>query len=712
MSELRRVSVRSELRVGDAPALSAWLFAFGPGRGWLYLRESDAVAARDGVAEAADVAFRIADGHGDGWTEVSDLRLGAAHGGGDNVLRTVLVALAGDSSRSAPDAPALRPVVVAVDHENALAICRSLPALRGAEVVHVGDMPDWEAPGALLLGCAPEREPDVEAARASIRRLPRMRAVLFAKSGAASERWSGLVGSGEVFFASSGWPEPSRLAPLVLAALENSVARHAFRELVRPPPETDDGFPAFAWYDPTLLRERRAVQEALRDLAARAQRRIPEITATVYAYDDWAEVLLGPHLLQQEDVVDSAAQGHVAFSARTGTTVLERAVADSALFDAETDLAAESGGELLVVPIRDAAGTVFGVLACYPGDDHGHLRPELRLPAQRFASTCAAPLAALRESDRREDDAGADPSVFRAEAIEEQHRSESSSAILNVSERWGSWIVGAMAALLLAFAAFLVFGTATEYAEGAAVVHSRGRVPVIANEGGTVATIHIAPQTEVAPGDVIGTLYDHAELAQVQRLEHEYEDALVRLLRNPEDPTAGSGLAALRGASEQAWADLEERQLIVLVGGMLTDVRVRPGTLVNPGQTVATVRGARAGFEIVAAVPGNFRPLLASGIPVVAELERFPGSRFHLEAREISPEVISAEEARALMGQLLPTGTEDGALALVYADLPEVLVSSTGAEHPLYDGMRGSVRIPVREERFIVTLWPALAKGR
>lgn len=712
MSDLRWVSARAELQVGGAPARPAWLFAVGSGRGWLYMRETDAVAGRDGATEAAEIAFRLAEGDSGEWTGIVDLRLGAARGGGENALRRVLITLAAESRWSVSDGAALRPAVVAVDHEDALGICRPLPALRGAEVVHLGDVRDPGTVGALLLGCAPDREPDVEAARAAIQRFPGMRAVLFAKSGAASERWSELVGSGDVFFACGGWPGPDRLVPLVLAALEDAVARQVFRALVRPPPETGDGLPASAWYDPALLRERRAVQEALRDLAARAQRRIPEITATVYAYDDWAELLLGPHLLQQEDVADSAAQGHVAFSARTGTTVLEHAVADSALFDAETDLAAESGGELLAVPIRDAAGTVFGVLACYPGDDHGHLGPELRLPAQQFASTCAAPLAALRESDRHQDDAGADPSLFRAEAIEEQRRSESPSAILNVSERWGSWIVGGMAALLLAFTAFLVFGTATDYAEGAAVVHSRGRVQVVANEGGTVAAVHIAPQTMVAPGDVIGTLYDHAELAQVQRLEHEYEDALVRLLRNPEDPMAGSGLSALRGASEQARADLEERQLIVPVVGVLTDVRVRAGTLVTPGQTVATVRAARAGFEIVAAIPGNFRPLLASGVPVVAELEQFPGSRFHLEAREISPEVISAEEARALMGQLLPTTAEDGALALVYADLPEVLVSSAGAEHPLYDGMRGSVRIPVREERFIVTLWPALGRAR
>ena len=181
---------------------------------------------------------------------------------------------------------------------------------------------------------------------------------------------------------------------------------------------------------------------------------------------------------------------------------------------------------------------------------------------------------------------------------------------------------------------------------------------------------------------------------------------MVRLLRDPEDPTAGAGLAGLRASSEQARAALEERQLIAPVAGVLSDVRVRPGSLVSPGRTVATVGAASPGFEIVAAVPGNFRPLLTPDLPVVAELEQFPGSRFHLQARQVSPEVISVAEARALMGQLMPTATEDAALALVYADLPEVLVSSTGSEYPLYDGMRGSVRIPVREERFIVTLWP------
>ena len=709
----RRVSAHAELRVGDEFPFRAWLCAVGPRLLRLCLREADAVAARDGAAGGVRIAVEPAPERGDDWMVVGELRLGPVHGSGDNAVRTVFLTTGEGEWGSGLEATDLPPVVVAVDHERALTVCRSLPALRGIEVLHARELHDPGVVGALLLGCAPEEAPDVETVRTAIDRFPGLRPVLFAVDGAGSERWSDLVGSGAVFFAASGWPEPDRLGPVVVAALENAVFRRAFRELVRPRPQTDNRFPVFAWYDATSLGERRAAQGVLRDLAAQAERRMPEVTATVYAYDDWAEVLLGPHPVQQpEEFAESAALGLIAYAARTGTAVLEHRVEDTVFFDPELDLVPGAGHALMAVPIRDFVGTVFGVLACHPADAHDHLRPELMRTAGLLANEFAPPLATLREYDRLQGDAGADPSLFRSEAIEEQRRSDSPSSILNVSERWGSWIVGGLAALLLAFAAFLIFGTATEYAEGSAVVHSRGRIPVVANETGTVAAIHLPPGTPVAPGDVIGTLYDHAELAEVQRLEHEYEDALVRLLRDPESPTAGAGLAGLRASSEQARAALEERQLIVPVEGVLTDVRVRPGALVSPGQTVATVGSAGPGFEIVAAVPGNFRPLLASGLPVVAELEQFPGSRFHLQARQISPEVISPAEARALMGQLLPTAAEDAALALVYADLPEVLVSSTGSEYPLFDGMRGSVRIPVREERFIVTLWPALGRSQ
>ena len=710
MKGWRRVSGHAQLRVGSGGPVPAWVCSFGPQGAWVCVRDPDGLTARDAALDGSRIALRFGSGDNRAWAEIADLRLGVSYGSGDNAVRMVLVTPVRGWFGTAPEAADFTSLVVAVDDDEAIERCRALPDLAGVEISHVREMRDEESIGALLLGCA--QEPAVGAVRSATQRFSGMQAILFSSAGTASESWNEIVGSGDVFFAASGWPRSGRLGPLVVAALESAVFRRAFRELVRPRPDTDDGFPTFAWYDAASLGERRAAQNVLRDLAAQAERRMPEVTATVLAYDDWAEILLGPHPVHEEEFAESAALGLVAYVARTGTAIMEERVEDTVFFDPELDLVPGAGRALLAVPIRDHVGTVFGVLACHAADKDSRLQVGHRQTAQLLASDFAPPLAVLREYDRLQGDVGADPSVFRSEAIAEQRRSESPSAILNVSERWGSWIVGGMAAFLLAFGVFLIFGTATEYAEGTAVIHSRGRIPVVANEGGTVAAIHLVPPSEVSPADIIGTLYDHAELAQVRRLEHEYEEALVRLLRDPEDPAAGTGLAALRGASEQARANLEERQLIVPVGGVLTDVRVRQGALVTPGQTVATVATGGPGFEIVAAVPGNFRPLLVSGAPVLAELEQFPGIRFHLEAREISPEVISAGEARALLGQLLPTAGDDAALVLVYADLPRVLTSSGGAEFSLYDGMRGFVRIPVREERLIATLWPALGMRR
>ena len=699
---IRRVSAPAELRVGEGAAFPAWLSAAGSGRMCLRLREVNAVAARERAMEGSGLAARLAGG---AWTRASELRFGPAHGSGRNAVRTLFLSVEADAPGRAA------PVIVAADHERGVEACRALPALGGVEVVRVREVEDRRAVGALLLGCAPGREPEAEAVRAAIRDHPGLRPILFAGSGAASEHRADLVGSGDVFFAGSGWPEPDRLGPLVLAAVENASFRRAFLELTPERAETEDGFPVFAWYDGAALGQRREVQGALRELAARAERRLPGTTATVYARDEWAEVLLGPRAVEDGEFAESAALGLVAWAAHTGRSALEERAEDAVFFDADLDLAPGAGRGLLAVPIRDASGTVLGVLACHPAEEDARLRRDLSGAAEFVAHEFAAPLAALRARDRGLEEAGADPTLFRTEALEEHRRSDGPSSILNVSERWGTWLVAGMAALLLAFAAFLVFGRATEYAEGNAIVRSRGRVPVIANAAGTVASVRLAPNGAVGAGEVIGTLYDHAELARVERLEQEYEDALVRLLRQPDDPGAGAGLSALRATSVEARAALSERQLTAPAAGVLADVRVRVGALVSPGQVVATVRTGGGAFEIVAAIPGNYRPLLEAGLPVVAELDQFPGSRFHLAADAVSPEVVGPEEARALMGRGLPISDESGALALVYAGLPEVLTGAAGAEYALFDGMRGRVRIPVRQERFIVSLWPALGRG-
>lgn len=714
---LRRVAAPAEFRVGGR-TVPALLYAVGARRVWLCLREVDAVAGRDASLEGGEIAARprgaAAD---DGWIRGADFRLGPARGASVEAVRMAAFTASGDevlTSRWAVDA--MPPVRLFLDDETPLPGLRSNPALAGVEVRSVHDARGSAAVGALLLGCRPPHDPDEAEVRVLLDRHPGLSAVLCARSGATTGWRGDLAGSGAVHYACSGWPRAPELAALLHSALECAAFHRAWRLLFGSGNDAgegagdDDGVagPEWAWYDSESRTQRRSVQRALRDLEVRVEERLPGVSATLYAYDEWAESLVGSRPGPEGQSVESAAVGAISFVARTGLSIREDRPERSVFFDPDLDAAPGAGSALFALPVRDHSGSVFGVLAGHPDEPGGSFAPEAPAEARLVASEFAPALAGLREARRPEI---GKQSIFRPEALAEHRRPESTSSILNVSASWGGWIVGGLAALVMGFFAFLIFGRSTEYAEGAALVRSRGQVPVVANAPGTVAEVRLSPGAVVNRGTVVGTLYDADELALAERLEQEYEAQLVSLLRFPDDPTLGSALPSLRAGSREARAALRERALRSPTSGVLTDVRVRVGTAVTPGQTVATVGTPGAGFELVAEVPGNYRPLLREGLPVVAELAQFPGDRLHLIASAISPEVVDAAEAEAILGRAFAEEVGTGSVALVYARVPEEMAEAFGDRQGLYDGMTGTVRIPVRRDRFIASLWPALGSS-
>lgn len=716
---LRRVAAPAEFRVGGR-TVPALLYAVGARRVWLCLRERDAVAGRDASLEGGEIAARprgaAAD---DGWIRGADFRLGPARGASVEAVRmAAFTPSEAPTNRWAVDA--MPPVRLFLDDETPLPGLRSNPALAGVEVHSVNEARGSAAVGALLLGCRPPHDPDEAEVRRLLDRHPGLSAVLCARSGATTGWRGDLAGSGAVHYACSGWPRAPELAALLHSALECSAFHRAWRLLCDSGDEngddTGDGGenrdeaegPEWAWYDSESRTQRRSVQRALRDLEVRVEERLPGVSATLYAYDEWAESLVGSRPGPEGHSVESAAVGAISFVARTGVSLREDRPERSVFFDPDLDAAPGAGAALFALPVRDHAGSVFGVLAGHPDEPGGSFTPEVPTEARLVASEFAPALAGLREVRRPEI---GKQSIFRPEALAEHRRPESTSSILNVSARWGGWVVGGLAALVAGFFAFLIFGRSTEYAEGAALVRSRGQVPIVANAPGTVAEVRLSPGAAVNPGTVVGTLYDADELALAERLEQEYEAQLVSLLRFPDDPTLGTGLLSLRAGSREARAALRERALRSPTSGVLTDVRVRVGTAVTPGQTVATVGTPGAGFELVAEVPGNYRPLLREGLPVVAELAQFPGDRLHLIASAVSPEVVDAAEAEAILGRGFAEEVGTGSVALVYARVPEEMAEAFGDGQGLYDGMTGAVRIPVRRDRFIASLWPSLGSS-
>ena len=110
-------------------------------------------------------------------------------------------------------------------------------------------------------------------------------------------------------------------------------------------------------------------------------------------------------------------------------------------------------------------------------------------------------------------------------------------------------------------------------------------------------------------------------------------------------------LAALRAARELAAGRLRERQVIAPQAGVVRNLRIRPGQLLAPGDMVLTlVDEERAGYSVVALVPGQFRPMIAQGMPLRFELEGYPQVARTLSVEEVGDEVVGPQRGAALPG--------------------------------------------------------------
>jgi len=126
-------------------------------------------------------------------------------------------------------------------------------------------------------------------------------------------------------------------------------------------------------------------------------------------------------------------------------------------------------------------------------------------------------------------------------------------------------------------------------AMGAALIRAEGRREVTASAAGTVAVVDVRPGERVAAGRLLVRLHDASEGAELDRLDHEFELQLVKSLRDPADQTARQALTSLRAQKELAQARLDERSVRAQQDGIVSDVRIRPGQHLNPGDVILTL---------------------------------------------------------------------------------------------------------------------------
>ena len=304
------------------------------------------------------------------------------------------------------------------------------------------------------------------------------------------------------------------------------------------------------------------------------------------------------------------------------------------------------------------------------------------------------------------------PSIFRARALEVHQQGESPGRPLEVVSSWTRWAVRVTVLVVAVGLGFAALAPVGEYAQGPAVVRREGRTIVTSSASGTVRSVARRPGQRVEAGELLVRLDDAGAEAALARVEHEYEQRLVELLRAPEDEARRERLTSLGAELELARARLDERSVRAPSAGLISDLRVREGQRVDPGDALVAIEGEAAQTVVVGLLPGHYRPLLsAEASELVLELEGFPDSRVEVDVREVADEVVGPAEALRVLGRDREGAMQlDGPVVVVEARLASERFASDDVDYRIYDGMQGRLEAKVRAATLLEILIPALRR--
>jgi membrane fusion protein (multidrug efflux system) len=408
-----------------------------------------------------------------------------------------------------------------------------------------------------------------------------------------------------------------------------------------------------------------------------------------------------------------AIAGIAGFAARTGVAAcVARAGDDPRWLAAIDDPEGDAGTHLLVQPIGGSDGAVHAVMVAAR---HARRRPfgEAEATVLDHLATLAAPfldqlsihIEAQAILDEQRDDG-----LFRREAVDAAGAARWGE-VVRVSPAWLPAAYWLLVLLLIGTGAYVTFGTVSTYSSGPAVIRSTARSEVAARTPGNVVIVDAAPGAAVEAGTVIARLDDGAQRAAVDRLEVEFETQLRRHMLDLSDGAADLALRNLKVQLDGARSELDQRLVRSGVAGVVTDVRVRAGQHVEPGDIVATVVDGDGTLEVVGLLPGSDRPQLAPGMTMRLELAGYRYAYQTLTIDSISTDVIAASEARRVLGPDVGEGLGvNGPVVVVRGRLVGRDFEVDDRVFQYHDGMLGTAEVRVREERILFALIPGMRR--
>jgi biotin carboxyl carrier protein len=535
-------------------------------------------------------------------------------------------------------------------------------------------------------------------------------------AGPEAPRFDRLIEDEQVYYLTRRPPPPEEAAALLTTALRKSRER---RGIAAPPALSGKGAVHYQRMaeavrrlalEPEPAAKAEALAEAAVDLAD-ADR------AYCLLYDPSDETLWAKERGAVGERRESAAVGLASYVLRSGRP-LRMAQGDAdPRFDRDADDPRGTGGERwLGVPIPAQGSLMAAVIIAVRGREEAEFSDDDQETLARLAASASphlAPYTLSRESGAADALSGLYANLFRQEALEHHlYASNEQQDPLEISPFWGSL---AFRAILGAVVATLLFGMLVhidEYVSGIAVVTLAGRNDVTALTAGTVSTVPIAAGQHVDAGAELVRFHKAEESAQLARIEQEFELQLANRLRSPSDPGPEQALMSLGAERELARSRLGERTLRSPVAGTITDIRVRPGQLVNAGQLVASL--VRDGYpatppRAIILVPGEARPLLKPGMMVRLEIAGYRYAYQQVRVAEVSDEVIGPNEAKRSLGPgIAETVNVPGPVVVLEAPLSGMTFKSDDKTYQYHHGMLASAEVRVRRETILLHLLPSI----
>jgi multidrug efflux pump subunit AcrA (membrane-fusion protein) len=299
--------------------------------------------------------------------------------------------------------------------------------------------------------------------------------------------------------------------------------------------------------------------------------------------------------------------------------------------------------------------------------------------------------------------------LFRREAIDAQRVRVSQGEALTLDPSANAWGF-VMLCVGIGFTVFFAWaGHINEYASGPAFVQLEGGTSLTATLPGLVNHVAVKPGDRVHAGDELLRFHSADELSELQAATREFDDQLAKLLLRPDDAASREALVTLRARRDVAEQRLSQRTLRAAADGVVADVRVREGQVVEQGVRLIDLQSVASNASITALLPGRYRPMLHAGDKLRFHVDGFQHVTQEIEIDNVGEQIVGPNEARRFVGRDLSDAFAiNGPVVLVSAKLPNSYFEMDGQRYDYASGMFGKAEVSVRSERIVYAFVPSL----